>query len=463
MSSSWIDGTPILREEAQNILQAIGEIDKPKLAPPIMADIIKPAYTLGDMKSFIATNMQTNRQYTLSATLSASDDRAYIFTEKGVNISEDKIQALLESFDITYNRLTNLFGSIPNKFNNDPRVHLLIMNIAGGSLPDGSRILGYFSPIDQFTNDQLKALTRLRSNETNMLYIDSISLKSNQVDINSIIAHEFAHLLQWGRDPKESIWVDEGLAVYAESLLGYNVKDRISVFAKNPDVSLRIWENKVENYGASYLFFAYISERFGGIDIIKEIFKNSDQDIAGIENALAKNGNNISFNDIFSDWVIANYLDNPRLADGRYGYATLDITLKPSTIETQYPIEQKSGIVLPWSAKYIEFQRDNNKDMTLYFLDKDQKDINARAIVDIDNNNISVFSVVSDNDPLKKSSISNGDLSIIVVVTSQPNPPDIIKNNSSYTYSAEIKASSISVSTLGNKITTWGSIKKDQP
>jgi hypothetical protein len=296
-----------------------------------------------------------------------------------------------------------------------------------------------------------------------MLYIDSISLKSNQVDMNSIIAHEFAHLLQWGRDPKESIWVDEGLAVYAESLLGYNVKDRISVFAKNPDVSLRIWDNKVENYGFAYLFFAYISERFGGIDIIKEIFKNSDQDIAGIENALAKNGNVVSFNDIFSDWVIANYLDNPKLADGRYGYATLDITLKPSTIETQYPIEQKSGIVLPWSAKYIEFQRDNDKDMLLYFLDKDQKDINARAIVDIDNNNISVFSVVSDNDPLKKSSISKDDLSIIVVVTSQPNPPDIIKNNSSYTYSAEIKASSISVSTLGNKITTWGSIKKDQP
>lgn len=452
-SSSWIDGTPYLHEEAQYLLNAIGN-NKASLAPPIFAEIQEPAYKIGDLKKFYAINMKNNSQYLLDASLYAVSDQAYIFVEKGKLISSDKIKSLLDSFDEIYSKITNQFGDPPNKVDNDSRIYILVMDIAGGALPNGVRILGYFNPIDQFQNTDLLKWTRKRSNEIDMLYIDSVSFASNAVNIKSVIAHELTHLIQWGKDPEESIWVDEGLAVYAESFMGYNVKDRISAFEQNPDVSLLDWNDTIEDYGAAYLFFAYISERFGGVNTITDIMANELQDTAGIENALAQLGKSISFNDIFSDWVIANYLDDPNVADGKYGYANLDVKLEPSGIETEYPIIQKTGKILAWSAQYIEFINESNKKLKLTSSNQDQEEINIRVIVKAIDGKVDVLSFVNDT------TIPSGDTDIIMVVTSQPDPPDANIKNSTYIYSAETEVGSISVNPSGNKIITWGSIKQ---
>jgi hypothetical protein len=460
-SSSWIDGTPSLYDEAQNLLKMTGVSNKPILAPPLVVVENKPVYDVGEAKKFFAINMQNNRQYSLNSSLYAVNDKAYVFVEDGNNVPLDKINNLLASFDGIYGSLTKQFGQPPNNINNDPRVYLLIMNIAGGALPNGVRILGYFSPIDQFRNADIAKLTNKRSNELNMLYIDSISLTSNRIDIKSVVAHELTHLIQWGKDPEESMWVDEGLAVYAESFLGYNVSDRISAFEKNPDISLRDWNNTVEDYGAAYLFFAYISERFGGVDTVAAIMKDNKQDTVGIERALAQLGKSITFTDIFSDWVIANYLDDPKIYDGKYGYSTLDIKLNPSTVETQYPIIQKAGQVLPWSAKYTELQKGNTNQLKLTVFDDGQNYINACVISKSGEGKVEILPVISVKDKSGNATVPVEGLEVIMVVTSQPDPPDIKQDSAVYTYSAEIGTASISVTPLGNKITTWGSIKQN--
>jgi len=152
----------------------------------------------------------------------------------------------------------------------------------------------------------------------------------------SVVAHELAHLVQWARDPEESVWINEGIAVYVEAMLGYEVDSRISAFEKLPGTSLLHWTSSLEDYGAAYLFFAYISDRFGGAPAIAAIVKNRDQGTRGIERALATQGKTISFNRLFSDWAIANYVDDTSVGNGEYGYVTLDI---PSIDTWGYSIE----------------------------------------------------------------------------------------------------------------------------
>lgn len=459
-TQSWIDGTSIFYEDAKSILRSAGNDLNFNLAPSAN---VEPAFRIGDIKQFYALNMVNYTQQILDASCLVITDKAYIFVDKKISIEQAKLNSLAESFEKIYDAITKQFGPLPTRISNDPRVYILILDIVDAVRPNGALLLGYFSPIDQFRNAEIPRWIRQKSNEANMLYIDLASLTAKNISVENVIAHEFTHLIQWARDPEESTWVNEGLAVFAENMLGYNVKDRISAYEANPIVSLRNWENKVENYGLAYLFFVYIYERFGGLQIITDIFKNELEDIAGIEKSLTDRGIKETFRQVFSDWVVANYLDNINIADGRYGYSTIDINLKPSAIETQYPILQKSINELPWSVRYIEFNKPEDNTLTLTISESDNLiDINADLIAFENNNQIKISSIKPFNSQSGSAFVSQNNNQIVLVVSSQPDPPDQ-NRNSAFSYSAEIKAvpKTISVSTSGKAITTWGKIKKD--
>ncbi|MGB9594937.1 MAG: hypothetical protein ACPL7B_01540 [Candidatus Poribacteria bacterium] len=459
-TQSWVDGTPIFYEDAKSILRSVGNDLNFNLAPSAN---MEPAFHIGDIKQFYALNMVNYTQQILDASCFVVTDKAYIFVDKKILIEQTKLNSLAESFEKIYDAITKQFGPPPARISNDPRIYILILDIIDGVRPNGAMLLGYFSPIDQFRNAEIPRWIRQKSNEANMLYIDSASLNAQNINAESVISHEFTHLIQWARDPEESIWVNEGLAVFVENMLGYNVKDRISAYESNPIVSLRNWDDKVENYGMAYLFFAYIYERFGGLPIITDIFKSELEDIAGIEKVLSDRGIKETFRDIFSDWVIANYLDNTNIADGRYGYSTLDINLKPSTVETQYPIVQKLLSELPWSVRYIEFNRPADNILTLTVSESDNLiDINADLIAFESNNQIEVSSIKPVTLQSGSAFVSQNNNQVVLVISSQPDPPDQNKN-SAFSYSAEAKAvpKTISVSTSDKAITTWGKIKKN--
>jgi hypothetical protein len=460
---TWIDGTPLLYEEAQSIARALGTGNQNLLAPAL--EINKPAvFNVGDMKDFFALNMQKMTQYTLKATLRAVSDKAYIFVEDGRLVNDNKINSLLESFDKIYDAIIEKFGPIPEGVDGDPRIYLLIMDIVDGAKANGARMVGYFSPINEYKNNQLGRLTRQRSNEVEMLYIDSISLDLLKDGGEGVVAHEFTHLVQWSRDPLEDVWVNEGIAMYAETMLGYDVKSYISTFEKNPDVSLLNWSGSIENYGAAYLFFAYLSERFGGDSVIEAIVNNTDQGTVAIEKVLAELGKAESFDQLFSEWVVANYLDNPDIYDGIYGYSKLDIHLKPSGTEIQYPIVLKKSSVMPWSVQYIEFDKEKDNILNLTVFKLIGNDIFAQLI--LMNDKTDVLQVKSGKDNSGIATIPGEVDKGILVVTSQPNPPNSLRIASTYNYSAEIQTpasetAAASVAASGKKTITWGSIKKE--
>jgi hypothetical protein len=196
-------------------------------------------------------------------------------------------------------------------------------------------------------------------------------------------AHEFQHLIHYDRDPDEFSWVDEGCATLAEWLCGYgfspgHISEYLLWFWDTP---LTIWEGYLADYGASFLWTFYMYQHYGGAELLTHLVEDQANGIEGWENALAAMHVRRSFDQIFQDWCIANYLDDTSFGWGRYGYYELDIPSDnsegldiPTVMElwdswypdsgyfdwfvNKYPYEGEYILVgrgLPYTASYVKF------------------------------------------------------------------------------------------------------------
>lgn len=212
---------------------------------------------------------------------------------------------------------------------------------------------------------------------------DGISVKPWQYE--GSFAHEFQHLIHHDRDPDELAWVNEGCSTLAEWLCGYgfspgHISEYLLWFWDTP---LVIWEGYLADYGASFLFTFYMYEHYGGAALLWDLVQDQANGIEGWENALAAHGIKRSFDKIFQDWCIANYLDDTSFGKGRYGYYELDIPSENSedmsiqlAMESwatwyagsgyfdwyvnKYPYDGSyilAGRGLPYTASYVEFTK----------------------------------------------------------------------------------------------------------
>ena len=136
-----------------------------------------------------------------------------------------------------------------------------------------------------------------------------------------VLAHEFMHAVQANFDDSEEAWVDEGLAEFAVDVSGYRRDDeRHSRFLANPSVQLNYMDyesrDTLAHYEGAHRFFVYLSTHFGGNEAIRELLKEPADGVMGVESLLKKRGTD--FTEVFKDWVVANYVNEP---EGLHGYA----------------------------------------------------------------------------------------------------------------------------------------------
>nr|MBC8249692.1 immune inhibitor A [Anaerolineales bacterium] len=99
-----------------------------------------------------------------------------------------------------------------------------------------------------------------------------------------------------------------------------------------------------------------------GDQALRRVVSHQANGTAGFEAILTEHG--LTFEDVFADWLIANYLDNTDLADGGYGYR--DLTVGPAHLDqthADYPV-QRSTTVHQYGADYIELQGQGNMALT---------------------------------------------------------------------------------------------------
>ena len=143
------------------------------------------------------------------------------------------------------------------------------------------------------------------------------------------LTHELQHVLHWGGDPTDEGWVNEGLSEVAKGLAGYGFS-YVGFFLTSPATTLTTWPasgSNIANYGGSTLFMEYLAQRYGGHDSLGELVKRPEDGMEGISAYLESMGYQESFEDVFRDWVVANYLD--ALEVGSYVYDGLDVSVSP--------------------------------------------------------------------------------------------------------------------------------------
>jgi hypothetical protein len=176
-----------------------------------------------------------------------------------------------------------------------------------------------------------------------MVYVDA------EMDLNDTICttiHEFNHLIWNNYEIDEAEFLLEGLANLAVDLTGFwsHITDAVTTaFTYHPEVSLLHFNRFYSvywdaSYGQAYLFVTYLAERFG-VNTVKRLVSISEDGPAAVEIALADAGYDLTFNDVYLDFITACVLDDSEIEDGVYGFESSNYTTRRYTVlGNNYPI-----------------------------------------------------------------------------------------------------------------------------
>lgn len=251
-----------------------------------------------------------NGTVTVSAEVKHVSENAYWIFEDGFEPDPGRLSQAARQFE------TDIWPSVSDSLgqvwtpgiDNDSRIVIF-----HGQLRPG--VAGYFSGIDEYP-----VSIQPDSNQRETIYISANLLTLGGIGYRGTLAHELQHAVHWAADAGEESWVNEGLAEVASGLAGIP-PGSVEAFLGQPNTSLLQWEPEIfqasPNYGASALFFEYISAHYGGVETLKAIIQHPEDGLASIDAVMREMGFTQTAIDLFSDWVVANFVDD---SSGRFSY-----------------------------------------------------------------------------------------------------------------------------------------------
>ena len=353
--------------------QALRQADLPKRDQRLLAIRLKnggqdipetvnqtsPDYQVGQTDTFWVTDngSEPPRQFQVDATLQYVTDHSYWWVEDGMSANENALQRSAERFENeTYPTNREFFGSEWSPgVDNDVRVHVFMGNAPG--------VAGYYSASNSYSNQ-----AEPYSNEREMFFINLNAISPGNDAFDGVLAHEFQHMIHWNQDRNEDTWVNEGLSELATFLNGYGPSTFVSAFTRVPDTQLNNWSSipgaTLANYGSSFLFMAYFLQQYGE-DMMKAVVANPHNGVEGFNAVLTENGNDTHFEDIFADYLIANYLQDTDINNGKWGYDDMSVgAVNLTERHNSYPVE-KQTTVYQFGGDYLELT--GNGDVNIEF------------------------------------------------------------------------------------------------
>ena len=299
------------------------------------------SYQEGHQDTFWIADFATDSAYTIQATLKIVSEHAYWYVDDSISLPIDELRSAAEVFDREIRPvMVASFGDIWSPgIDNDPRLTIMHTPL--------NAVLGYYGSRDEFPK-----ATQPRSNEREMIYMNSTSLQVGSGSYLAVLTHEFQHAIHWNQDAGEDSWVNEGISEVAEELLGFPARS-VQAFLRNSDIQLNYWPDElrdtIPHYGASNLFFSYIAQHYGGFENLGKLVKEQGDGIIGVNAYLSSYGT--TFENVFNDWVIANYIDE---VDGPYSYPDRNVRVRNSSLIVAYGVKSES---LPqFSTRYNDLR-----------------------------------------------------------------------------------------------------------
>ncbi|MFX1255113.1 MAG: hypothetical protein ACFFCZ_26170 [Promethearchaeota archaeon] len=299
--------------------------------------------TFGDQRLFWYVDASISEYVQMLATLLSVGNYCYVYMANdsiellGQNEAIAKCDALRLSFDLQiYPKAIEIAGYPEGRYGDidgDLKVTLFLAPLVRLM---GRAYLGYYLSENENPNFPY-------SNTREMVYVDS------EQSINDTICttiHEFNHLIWGNNEIDEAEFLTEGLANYAVDYTGYYswVTDAVTTsFTLHPEISL-LYFNRIygalwdASYGQAYLFVVYLGERFGN-DFLRNLVFTLEDGAPAIDAVLAEAGYDITFNELYLDWITACVIDNPLILDGKYGFESVDYLINKLTCFYQLPEE----------------------------------------------------------------------------------------------------------------------------
>ena len=320
-------------------------------------------------RAFWVTDATTGERQEVTARLRVQTERVAMWVEEEVWHDVRQLEQAATFFETqVYSTTRAAFGSewTPG-VDNDP--HIYILHATGL----GEGVVGYTSSVDEFP----RALYPF-SNEAEMITVhaDYSPLRSGEgtgvgwgsTVYRALLVRQFQRLIQWNHDRNEERWVKEGLAELAVRLNRLDPGGLERAYLEHPDTSLTAWEDDeaTAHRGAAYLFATYFHERFGD-EGTRTLVAEPLNGAAGFDATLADLGTSLTFEDLFAEWLAANYLDGePEVEDRRYRYSSLDLERPaPVAIYEDYPVTMDAS-VQQFGADYVLLRGDD--DLRIHFV-----------------------------------------------------------------------------------------------
>lgn len=314
---------------------------------------------VGDMDTFWASDISTNKNFQVEAILRYVTPHIYFWVEDGVDYKESELTALANAFENKiYPTNREFFGSewTPG-IDGDAHIYILY---AGGL---GSSIAGYFSAADE-----INPLAHEYSNAHEMFIFNSDNTDLGKDFTYGVLAHEFQHMIHWNQDRNETSWMNEGFSEVAAFLNGYSPGGFDFLYILSPDLQLNDWPNNrndtTAHYGSGFLYLAYFLDRFGE-DATQLLVHEPANGLDGVENVLRAiqavdplTKQPITADDFFIDWAVTNLLLDKSVSDGRYIYHNYPAANRVSATETisNCPQEPITRGVHQYGVDYIEIK-----------------------------------------------------------------------------------------------------------
>jgi immune inhibitor A len=340
-----------------------GKQDIPNTIEPPASPLL-----IGEQQTFWVSNVDSNDNFQVDATLEYITDHVYFWIEEGVSFRFGELQQLVDTFEqniLPTNR--EFFGSEWSPgVDGDPHLYILYASGLGSSLA------GYFSSADEYHPE---AHEYSNAHEMFLLNADNVSL--DEEFAYGVLAHEYQHMIHWYRDRNEETWMNEGFSELAMFLNDYDVGGTDYIYTLDPDIQLTDWPNgnidTGPHYGAAFLFMNYFLNRFGE-EATQAVVADPangmvsiDEVLSGLEAVDPLTQRNVQADDVFADWVVASYLQDNRVGDGRYTYANYPGAPQPSETETitSCPQDDLTRDVHQYGTDYLRIDCSGN--YTLHF------------------------------------------------------------------------------------------------
>ncbi|MBO9541208.1 hypothetical protein J7643_11520 [bacterium] len=320
-----------------------------------------------------------DRKRTAKRRLTTAHANFYVDAEGAEGITDDQLKRLGEAFESRiYGTVTGTFGAEPKTDpSGESRVYV-VLSPAVDNFGKDKGLMGYF-----WSRDLLSPAAtgpRAHTNQKKVIFLTSRLFEQPAQTVFGTLAHEFTHLCVFNqkvlvpnRATPEETWLDEGWAMLAMDLCGYGLRGGNEAIARDikrfeeapAEYSLTDWAGNPNgfSYGLSYLFARYLYDRFGA-EVVKDALAAPATGVGAVQGGLVKR--EASFQDVYSDWTVANAVSGLKLTDDRrFSYAS-DVNLRGTYggltlggVQARPVADFQKGLpgtLRPWSTTYYDLK-----------------------------------------------------------------------------------------------------------